>query len=336
MKQARNQLTPKSAVAERADDAARKRQARSSVALNLEDEFETSQWMNSRVFSDAERARLEAEFDHEPNAAIAWMAASSPASFGYRSCSMDEQLEAVLGEDGSKVLPPGNRERTVEAMKLAMDGRQIRACAACGFRGYQTGRDVNVHRDLQHLEMDDVALQQFEASSSIIQLVTSSTLRSGKRYHLHQELVSENGDTWVCDACMKQNPLSLKAGVDYGRLSRVPGLSALTAVEQSLVANNRFYATTLSCSTLGKSGGLKMKGHVISQQQDSLKKMASTFAERCKDVVQDFTVIFQGPRALLQHSHAAGAMATLLSASQENIQKCPSVHDARRLICRRK
>ncbi len=35
---------------------------------------------------------------------------------------MDEQLEAVLGEDGSKVLPPGNRERTVEAMKLAMDG----------------------------------------------------------------------------------------------------------------------------------------------------------------------------------------------------------------------
>jgi hypothetical protein len=168
-KKARNQLTPKSAVAERADDAARKRQARSSVALNLEDEFETSQWMNSRVFSDAERARLEAEFDHEPNAAIAWMAASSPASFGYRSCSMDDQLEAVLGEDGSKVLPPGNRERTVEAMKLAMDGRQIRACAACGFRGYQTGRDVNVHRDLQHLEMDDVALQQFEASSSIIQ-----------------------------------------------------------------------------------------------------------------------------------------------------------------------
>jgi hypothetical protein len=292
-----------------------------SALLNLDDAFEQSQWMNNKVFSDAELARLEAEFDHDPNAAIAWMAATSPASFGYRSCSMDEQLEAILGKDGSKVVPPGIRERTVEAMKLAMDCRQIRACAACGFRGYQTGRAVNVDCDLQDLEMSDVALQQFEASSRMIQTVTSSTLRLGKRYHLHQELVSENGDTWICDACTKKNPLSLKAGVDYGRLSRVPGLSTLTAVEQALVANNRFYATTLQCSLGKQSSGSKMKGHVMCVQQDSLKKMASTFAERCKDVVQDFTVIFQGPRSLLQHSHVAGSMATLVSASQENIKR---------------
>jgi hypothetical protein len=210
-------------------------------------------------------------------------------------------------------------------MQLAMDCRQIHACAACGFRGYQTGRAVNVERDLQHLEMSDVALQQFAASSRMIQTVTSSTLHLGKRYHLHQELVLENGDTWICDACTKVNPLSLKAGVDYGRLSRVPGLSTLTAVEQALVANNRFYATTLQCSLGKQSSGSKMKGHVMCQQQDSLKKMASTFAARCNDVVQDFTVIFQGPRSLLLHSHVAGAMATLVSASQENIKKHFSV-----------
>ena len=176
--------------------------------------------------------------------------------------------------------------------------------------------------------MSAEALLQFQAKSRLYQQVSSTVLRCGKRYHLHQELVAADGSTWICDACnqgaqgSKLNPLSLKAGVDYGRLSRVPGLStSLTAVEQALVANNRFYATTLQCALGNPTSGSKMKGHLMCQQHDSLKKMASTFAERCKDVIQDFTVIFQGPRSLLQHSHAAGAMATLVRASQDNIKR---------------
>ena len=115
-KHARAQLTPKSAALERAGNAGRKMKARASVVSQLADKFESSvnvsleqsQWLNNQVFSDADLARLEADFDHEPNAAIAWMAATSTASFGYRSCSMDEQLEAILGElrKSSSVAPP--------------------------------------------------------------------------------------------------------------------------------------------------------------------------------------------------------------------------------------
>jgi hypothetical protein len=210
-------------------------------------------------------------------------------------------------------------------MKEAMDCRHIQSCAACGFRGYQLGNRMNVDTDLQWLEMSAEALSHFQAKSLLYQQVSSSVLRSGKRYHLHQELVAADGSTWICDDCNqgaqggKLNPMSLKAGVDYGRLSRAPGLSKLTMVEQALVANNRFYATTLHCSLANANSGLKMKGHAISMQQDSLKKMASTFAGRIESVVEDMTIIFEGPRALLKNAHTAGSMATLLTADQENI-----------------
>ena len=81
----------------------RSREVNPSVLLNLDDAFEQSQWIHNKVFSDAELVRLEAEFDHDPAAAVAWMAASSQASFGFKNCPMDEQLEAVLGTDCSKV-----------------------------------------------------------------------------------------------------------------------------------------------------------------------------------------------------------------------------------------
>ena len=174
----------------------------------------------AKVFNAQEQEYLEANFDHDPAAAIAWMAASSQASFGYQNCPLDEQLEAVLGTDCSKVLPQGIRERIVNEMKEAMDCRHIQSCAACGFRGYQIGSPMNVDTDLQWLEMSAEALSRFEAKSPLYQQVSSSVLREGKRYHLHQELVAEDGSTWICDACnqgahgAKFNPMSLKAGVD--------------------------------------------------------------------------------------------------------------------------
>jgi hypothetical protein len=211
----------------------------------------TTDLLVAKVFNEPQQEYLEANFDHDPAAAIAWMAASSQASFGYKNCPMDEQLEAVLGTDCSKVLLQGTRERILNDMKEAMDCRHIQSCAACGFRGYQLGSRMNVDTDLQWLEMSAEALSHFQAKSLLYQQVSSSVLRSGKRYHLHQELVAADGSTWICDDCnkgaqgCKLNPMSLKAGVDYGRLSRAPGLSKLTMVEQALVANNRFYATTL-------------------------------------------------------------------------------------------
>jgi hypothetical protein len=107
----------------------------------------------------------------------------------------------------------------------------------------------------------------------------------------------EHGNTWICDICDRGakstiNPLSLKAGVDYGSIGRLPWLSTLTTVEQALLANNRFYSTTFHCS-LAKNSGSKMKGHTISLQQDILKQMATTFAGRMQLVVEDVTVIFQ-------------------------------------------
>jgi hypothetical protein len=324
-KRAREGLSSSTKKKHRAKDASSKsatRAARTShVAVNLEAAF-VNECTHPVKFSPEELQHLEAELDHDPIAAITWLAASSQASFGYRDCPMEEQLEAVLGIDGDQVLPPGIQARIVEEMKKAMDCRQINACAACGFRGYQSGSNKHVS-DLQWLEMEAETLKQFEAKSELVKLVSSSTLLLGKRYHLHQELVSDDGNTWICDICDRGakstiNPLSLKAGVDYGSIRRLPWLSTLTIVEQALVANNRFYSTTFHCS-LAKNSGLKMKGHTISLQQDSLKQMATTFAGRIQSVVEDVTVIFQGPRSLLQQSHAAGAMSVLLGANQKNI-----------------
>jgi hypothetical protein len=216
---------------------------------------------------------------------------------------MEEQLEAVLGIDRTTFLPPGMQERIVDEMKSAMACRQINACESCGFRVFQSGSNKNVPSDLQWLEMGEEKLVQFEAQSQLYKLVSSSTLLLGKRYHLHQDLVSDDRNTWICDVCDRGakstlNPLSLKAGVVYGNIRRLPWLSTLTTVEQALVANNRFYATTFHHS-LANTSGLKMKKHTSSVQQDSLKQMATTFAGRIQSVVEDVTVIFQGPRSLL-------------------------------------
>ena len=326
MNRAREGLSSSTKKGHRAKNASSKSATRAEqichVAVNLEAAF-ANLYKHPAKLSPEDLQHLEDELDHDPIAAITWLAASSQASFGYRDCPMEEQLEAVLGIDGTKVLPPGMQERIVDEMKSAMDCRQINACAACGFRGFQSGSNKHVPSDLQWLEMGEEKLVQFEAQSQLYKLVSSSTLFLGKRYHLHQELVSDDGNTWICDVCDRgakstPNPLSLKAGVDYGSIRRLPWLSTLTTVEQALVANNRFYATTFHCS-LANTSGLKMKGHCISVQQDSLKQMATTFAGRIQSVVEDVTVIFQGPRSLLQQSHAAGAMSMLLGANQKNI-----------------
>ncbi len=90
------------------------------------------------------------------------------------------------------------------------------------------------------LALVEETLMQFEAQSQLYKLVSSSTQLLGKRYHLHQELVSDDGNTWICDACDRGakytiNPLSLKAGVDYGSIRRVPWLSKLRVAAAAVV-----------------------------------------------------------------------------------------------------
>ncbi len=94
---------------------------------------------------------------------------------------MEEQLEAVLGIDGTKVLPPGMQQRIVEEMKKATNCRQMNACAACGFWGFQSGSKKHDPNDLQWLEMGEEKLTQFETQSQLFKLVSSSTLLMGKR-----------------------------------------------------------------------------------------------------------------------------------------------------------
>jgi hypothetical protein len=135
---------------------AQKTKARKALLLSA---IGATDLLVAKEFNEPQQEYLEANFDHDPAAAIAWMAASSQASFGYKNCPMDEQLEAVLGTDCSKVLPQGIRERILNDMKEAMDCRHIQSCAACGFRGYQLGNRMNVDTDLQWLEMSALSSQ---------------------------------------------------------------------------------------------------------------------------------------------------------------------------------
>ena len=127
MQKARQGESPAKAQLRSTAKTAQKNQARKAL---LQSAIGATDLLAAKVFNEQDQKYLEANFDHDPAAAIAWMAASSQASFGYKNCPMDEQLEAVLGTDCSKVLPQGIRERILNDMKEAMDCRNIQSCAA--------------------------------------------------------------------------------------------------------------------------------------------------------------------------------------------------------------
>ena len=74
---------------------------------------------------------------------------------------------------------------------------------------------------------------------------------AGAEYHLHPELVDEDEDghatAFLCQHCGDQSArgiapkMSIAAGIDFGLLSRVPALEALTDAEQMLLSSVRLY-----------------------------------------------------------------------------------------------
>jgi len=109
------------------------------------------------------------------------------------------------------------------------------------------------------------------------QIVSSSYVSSnGTRYHLHQELVTDENSCWLCSSCTgAKNHVSqfCVREVDYGWLRRgyqhTPSL-----LEECIVRRSRPYSYSIKCSD-ASSAGLKLKSHVVCVQQ--AVRMAVTF-----------------------------------------------------------
>ena len=110
------------------------------------------------------------------------------------------------------------------------------------------------------------------------QIVSSSYVSSdGTRYHLHQELVTDENSCWLCSSCSDaKNHVSqfCVRNVDYGWLRRgyqhTPSL-----LEECIVRRSRPYSYSIKCSD-ASSAGLKLKSHVVCVQQ--AVRMAVTFS----------------------------------------------------------
>ena len=152
--------------------------------------------------------------------------------------------------------------------KLGTPG-DIHACAVCGVEDIQS---VNHHswEALGVLWLNDKVSALYEAILPAIRPHVFIQEVSGVRYWAHPELLNREGLPVLCMSCEhecigqapRRPPMSIAAGMHFGRQRDLPGL---TPLEERMIAPVRPCLVTVKLTPLGggAGGGWGIKGHAI-------------------------------------------------------------------------
>lgn len=198
------------------------------------------------------------------------------------------------------------------------------ACSACGMREFGNAAqckfslETNLLLPLRYTEAEQ---EDFDLQPEVWRLAKSSYATAHHRYHVHQELVTDNMEVHLCESCVTalrqgKRPALSVACVDYGNYRRLE-LPELSLVEKLLLAQFRVYGVVLKCRAQGRGthqGRSHLTGHMIAIPHEGPAVAVTALEDAITSVRQAVTVVFLGNRQLLHKAFEAGRLGKYLQA----------------------
>ena len=234
---------------------------------------------------------------------LLWHLNAGYAAFrGVQEEDTDDLVKQILDEKLDSAERFALMKRFFETQRFGTDKR-LPACGCCGIREADPSlyhMDVGIVSDLDDLQLSPEELDRYgdppegERNPHLVEIVANEKgdtrvidtrdvyscykARSGKRYHIHPELVSmtDNGKevTDVCKKCMtslaKKKPpkFSIIGGVDFGNFRRL-GLEEPNVHEKAIISQIRKYIQVVKISLQRNGRGRRdftlneLRAHVI-------------------------------------------------------------------------
>lgn len=155
------------------------------------------------------------------------------------------------------------------------------------------------------MKLNSNQIDDYESLEEYKQLASISSINN-ELYYLHPEAISEANEIHECHLCricydsIKSNRLpvySVANGHDYGDISRLHNVEALTYVEQYAITRYRTYGSIMKIKPTGSIESRQLTGHIITFPQDGPDRTAEVFTfPDIKGTLESLKVVFVGTK----------------------------------------